>query len=245
MSNEITIVCVYNNKVLSHYLFHSCEKLLANTFKIQYLFIDNSLNKYTSAAQAYNSVLDLVIHPIVIFTHQDIEILSDKFIIDAVSYLNNNPKSIIGVAGANEGVTYSNMRHGKYKISAGKFIAKELNVQTVDECFIITTRKNILTIKFDDVTCNGWHLYGVDLSLSATYQKIESVVLPSSDSVFHKSTGKIDINFYLTMRNIIKKHNKFKNISTTCFYNKWNIISDSFYSSLKILQLNLNSIFKK
>ena len=124
------------------------------------------------------------------------------------------------------------------------FLIKVFKVQTVDECSIITTRKNILTIKFDDVTCDGWHLYGVDLSLSAAYHAIESVVLPSSDSVFHKSTGKIDINFYLTMKNIIKKHNKFKNISTTCFYNRWNFISDSLYSSLKILQLIFNSRFK-
>jgi hypothetical protein len=243
IDNGITLVCVFNNKYLLDHLLLTVEKTLSLKYKIQYFLIDNTKNIFKSAAQAYNSISKLIIYPYVVFTHQDIELNSSKFIDEAILYLIQNPYSIIGVAGALNSKIVSNMTHGPNKISAGRSYEKPINVQTVDECFFITTNSVINSVKFDENTCNGWHLYATDLCLSSQKHFVKSLVLPSSSSIYHKSLGKIDLNFFYIMKKIQKKHKQIKQISTTCITIKDDYFSTYFYLNLKIIQFKLSRFF--
>jgi len=245
MTNEITIICVYNNRKLLKNLLDSIKIHLSNTFKIQFLLIDNSSNKYKSASEALNSVLDLVIYSVIIFTHQDIQLISDKFINDSVSYLNINPNTILGAAGALNFKVYSNMIHGIRKTRVGSGLKQNLVVQTVDECFFITTKKIFSLIKFDEKTCDGWHLYASDFCLTAKTLNIDSVILPASSEIYHQSEGILDYLFYLTMKKILVKHKRLKEISTTCIKIRKGFYYRFLYLDLKIIQVKLKSILNK
>ena len=68
---------------------------------------------------------------------------------------------------------------------------------------------------FDEKTCNGWHLYGVNLSLDALKKNINSYVVPIN--LYHKSTGKLSVEYAWTLFKVIRRHRKWiDSISTTC-----------------------------
>jgi len=87
-------------------------------------------------------------------------------------------------------------------------------VQTLDELVLIVPRKVFETLHFDGKTCDGWHLYGVDYSLSVKKMNLKSYVLPLP--VWHLSTGSINEDYYKTLKKVLFKHKKCKSLYTTC-----------------------------
>jgi hypothetical protein len=110
-----------------------------------------------------------------------------------------------------------NMAHGSERMRLpwpGRLISDVVQVQTLDELLLIVPTGVFESVKFDELVCDHWHLYGVDFSLTASEKSLKVCVLPCS--VVHQSTGNANINFFLSnLRKLIKKHKLEKIINTT------------------------------
>jgi glycosyltransferase involved in cell wall biosynthesis len=210
----VSVICCYNNQNVFNQML--MKSILNQSMEIELIGIDNSSNKYKSAASALNYGASISKGEYLIFAHQDIEFTDKNLIKSIVSYLNENNQSIVGVAGAKESRGgYTNITHGELKTFAGKNqISEPTSVQTIDECLMAIKKNIFVNLLFDDTVCDDWHLYGVDLCLSAIEKKCSVVVLPVN--LYHLSTGIISRNYYKTLWKLVKKHRKsFKSISTT------------------------------
>ncbi len=124
-----------------------------------------------------------------------------------------------GVKEEKKGVLAS-IYHGKNKVNAGdENIAKKEEVSSVDEC-IFGMKKSIYDkVKFDEETCDNWHLYGVDFCYSAYEKNIKSYVIPID--IWHVSEGHKNKYFYKSLEKIKKKYKgKRKKIVTCCIHTK-------------------------
>lgn len=227
-----SVICVYNDsESLNTHLLKGLKK---QSSKFEEILIDNSTGKFSSSAEALNYGASLASGDYLMFIHQDVEIEYDYWLEDVHNVLDSLPNlGIAGVAGVvSEGETtidkYRNII--KHEIPpkewGNKIFSPEL-VETLDECLLIIPKTVFNKLEFDDTTCNGWHLYGVDYCLSAHEMGFNVFVLPFS--IYHCSQHKysnFDIIFklkhhpdgyYPILHNVIKKHkDSFDIIHTTC-----------------------------
>jgi len=218
----ISIVCIYNNEdILNNYLLKSLNKLKLNH---ELIFIDNSKNKFKSAAKALNYGGKKAKEKYIMFIHQDVDLNTDNWLEITEKLLNSLPNlGIAGVAGKSEyeKEIITNLKHGNPPHYAGKIqIQNPEEVQTLDDCLLLIPKTVFNTHKFDEKTGYGWHLYGVDYCLTIKMFDLNVYVLPTS--VNHKSSGDPFSNeYYNALSKLLKKHrNNYKIIHTTIF--DWN-----------------------
>jgi hypothetical protein len=238
-NNLISVICCYNNKdILNNMLYNSIK---SQSLDCEFVPINNINNKFKSAAVALNYGASMSSGKYLIFAHQDI-VLNDNLCLESlINYFNVNSQLIIGFAGRNEdSEVYTNMTHGVKHIYAGeKRVVGLKEVQTLDESFIAISRELFNKYKFDEKTCDNWHLYTVDLCLTLREHNIKSYVVPCN--VHHKSSGMINKGYYDTLDKVVKKHKEtFDTIYTTC-----SIIRTSYtYSLLYRIYGNIKLIIK-
>lgn len=171
------------------------------------VFVDNTEGRFSSAAAALNNGFEKSTGEYVVFAHQDITFDDEKFlekIKSAIDQLGGNV--LVGPAGIKEknGV-YSNITHGPERKLVGKYrLGQPVKVQTLDEVLIAAKREVFQRFLFDEKTCDNWHLYGVDLCLSAEGEGIHSYVIPLK--LHHHSSGKVDANYMKTLGKVVEKH---------------------------------------
>lgn len=212
----ISVVSVYNNKeILDEYLIKSLEE---QSVDYDLILIDNTQGEFKSAASALNSGGEKATERYIVFVHQDVS-FDSKFLEDLETILDNIKNlgiaGLAGVSAETPGVI-SNILQGNSKELVGKNrIETPTMVQTLDECLIVIPKSVFDTLKFDQVTCDDWHLYGVDYSLSVTSQGHDSYVLPLS--IHHRSPGySMSAGYDVTMKKLLKKHHKnYKMVYTT------------------------------
>jgi len=229
----ISIVCVYNDEsVIENYLF---KGLRGQTVEFELIKIDNTKNKFKSAAEALNYGGKKAKGNYLMFVHQDVDLSSNSWLEDAEEILNSiHNLGIAGVAGmSEEGETQKDrgrniIKHGNRMWGLANPIQKPEPVQTLDECLVIIPRSVFNVLRFDEKTCDDWHLYAVDYSLSV--KKLGFGVYAIPMFIYHKSTGAVPIiwhrtilssslpdSYYRTLRKTIKKHkNHVKELYTTC-----------------------------
>lgn len=225
----ISVVCVYNNeKILQENLLRSLEN---QTVKFELIKIDNTKGIFKSAAEALNYGGKSAKGKYVMFVHQDVNLCSNSWLEDAEKILDSLPDlGIAGVAGMRKskvlkicdvgivlresGIGMIYHGHKKEPWMCNKNFEEPIEVQTLDEQVLIIPKNVFENLKFDYKTCNGWHLYGVDYSLSVKKLGLKPYVLPLP--VCHQSTGSLNKEYYITLNKIFKKHRKQKKIYTTC-----------------------------
>lgn len=229
----ISVVCVYNNeKTFSNFLLKSLNNQTAD---FELIGIDNTSNKFKSAAEALNYGGKKATNKYIMFAHQDVNFLQKTWLKDIEKLLDSiNNLGIAGVAGMSESGS-SNPERGRNVITHGtppevwswsNRIQKPEQVQTLDECLVIVPKSTFDVLEFDEKTCNGWHLYAVDYCLSAKERGFGVYVLPMdlhhlssavSKKRFQSWVGPLPDEYYVTLDCLIKKHrDKFKRIYTTC-----------------------------
>ena len=229
----ISVVCVYNNKkIFNNFLLKSLNNQTAD---FELIGIDNTSNKFKSAAEALNYGGKKATNKYIMFAHQDVSVLHKTWLKDIEKLLDSiSNLGIAGVAGMSESGS-SNPERGRNKIthgmpsevwSWGNQIQKPEPVQTLDECLVIVPKSTFDVLEFDEKTCNGWHLYVVDYCLSAKERGFGVYALPVdlyhlssavSKKKFPSLIGPLPDEYYSTLDSLIKKHrNKFKRIYTTC-----------------------------
>ena len=106
-------------------------------------------------------------------------------------------------------------------------------------------------IKFDEETCDNWHLYAVDLCLSSSEQNIKSYIVPAD--IWHASVGNKNYDFYNSLQKLKEKYRgKRQYIKSCCIradVNKpkyYTIIKDCLgmkYGKIKkMLKIDINMI---
>lgn len=213
---NVTIVCIYNNEnILKSMLMESLNR---QNVKCKTLLFDNSENYYTSAAKAFSELTEKIESGYVLYVHQDIIFETEDALFNIYQYMINNKESLIGVVGVkvNDDNAYGTIREGLY----GEFqrcykIDSAVVVDAVDECCFGGEVGLIRKVGFDAETCNGFHLYAVDLCYAAKRLGIETSVVPSH--IIHTSLGNLSHDFFVQLRRLRKKYKKnFKYIRTCC-----------------------------
>jgi hypothetical protein len=236
----ITVVCIFNNiDKLNNCLVKSLDK---QNVEFEKIFIDNTDNKYNSAASVFNRVWSKAKGEFIMFVHQDVELLSNNWL-DVVEKEIKRYKDIgvVGVAGCKQNTkgVYTNAVHGIQPEYAGQYrIDKTMEAQTVDECLFIVPKQILESVKFDENICNGWHLYSVDYCLSVLKNKYKVYLIPNE--IYHYSSGfSMDSSYFKILLKLVYKNKKhFTNIRTTC--GNWDT-----KNNIKILNLLMKSLVKK
>ncbi len=212
----ISVVCVYNNEdILNDYLLDSLE---SQTADYELILIDNTENKFKSAAEALNHGGKKAKGTYIMFVHQDIDLSSDNWLKDTEKMLNSLTNiGILGVAGNCENVkgTTTIIKDGDPpKLAGPNYLNEITESQTLDECLIIVPKSVFNILHFDEMVCDDWHLYAADYCLSI--KKLGYKVYIAPIFVYHLSPGySMSENYYLTLNKILKKHrNNYNEIFT-------------------------------
>lgn len=228
----ISVVVVYDREeILKEYLLSSLEK---QTVKFEFVGVDNTKGEFKSAAEALNEGAERTNGKYIIFVHQDARLGSPSWLEEAERILDSLPcLGAAGVAGrAQEEITVTTIMHGNPPRLSGEVYPEEpTKVQTLDECLLMVPRTVFSKLKFDEEVCDGWHLYGVDYSLSIKSLGLNAYIIPLP--VYHLSTGigknlfqiflSLEIypkEYYRTLPKLLRKHRGVVKICTTC--GNWN-----------------------
>lgn len=219
---NIALVSVFNKPELADQMVNSA-KICSGNCTCLYVTIDNQGNgAFSSAAAAYNAVLDKGLDAeVFIFCHQDVIFLNSS-IQEIYQLCRKNPQTLYGAAGV------ENIGHGEKSriISSMAIIQQGWNYKTLpkgstrdvfslDECLICGNRKVFQTLRFDEQVCDGWHLYAAEFCMQCHLNGIGVKVFDAD--IVHLSGGNLDKSFYQCEKRIVKKYrNVFPMISYTC-----------------------------
>lgn len=214
----ISIVCVYNDEnIFKGFLSKSLQ---TQTAAYELIAIDNTQGIFTSASQALNYGASRIKGTIkyIMFAHQDIDLCSLAWLEETEKMLDCLPDlGIAGVAGSREGdkKSFSNITNGMPPKNAGLKIQRPLRAMTVDECCVIVRRKVFEKYRFDEKTCDSWHLYVVEYCLRILQTGLSVYILPSS--VYHASLGVQGPDYFRALTRVLHRYRQsYKKIYTTC-----------------------------
>ncbi len=245
----ISIICAFNNKkTLDDHLLNSLKNQTKN---YELTLIDNTQGKFKSAAEALNHGGNKSKGKYLMFIHQDYELNSAKWLEEVVRTLDAIENlGIAGVAGKNDYYLISKIKTGVPPELPGHVPFEEpLKVQTLDECLIIIPKAVFQRIKFDEITCDNWHLYATDYCLSVKEAGLDAYVIPMGG--YHVSPGYSfsEKEYYSTLEKLVKKHkDNYKWIYTTT--GSWSTVYplflQIFYQKMYyfLLQFNILVIIK-
>ncbi len=202
----ISVVCVYNDRqILEDYLLKSLE---GQTAKHERVLLDNTQGRFKSAAEALNFGGGRARGEYIMFVHQDVRLPSRTWLEDLEKRVGSLADlGIAGVAGKpDRGIrVLSNVIHGTPPHPAGKRFKDVATVQTLDECLVVVPRGVFSTLKFDEATCDDWHLYAVDYCLTVKSSGLQAYVLPLA--LYHKSPGvSFSPKYYEALLKVLAKH---------------------------------------
>ncbi|MDD1743002.1 MAG: glycosyltransferase family 2 protein [Methanomassiliicoccales archaeon] len=215
----ISVICVSNDKkVLNDYLMKSLDSQQA---EYELIVVDNSTGRFTSAASALNwGALDAK-GDFLMFVHQDFDFESSEWLTKCERLCAGTENlGAAGAAGKGEGrgiVSNIKDRWPEPKRVGNTDVDAMTKVQTLDECLIVIPRNVFARFRFDEKTCDNWHLYAVDISLTLLENGLGVYVLPLPG--YHRSNNKSlrSGDYFETMKRVLRKHEgSFAKVYTTC-----------------------------
>lgn len=208
----VSLICCYTSEQKVDYLLQSLKR---QTIEYEIILINNSQNKFSSAAKALNYGAKKSNSELLMFVHQDIKFKGN----DALENLVQKCKvlklgDVGGVAGPIllEGrykKTKTNITHSteEKKYIQSEFIGDYIETESIDECVIIMKKETWRRHPFDENICDHWHFYGVEQCL---YARLHGGKIYTFDAdINHLSErGSLDKNFYKSLKRIAKKYEK-------------------------------------
>ena len=171
-----------------------------------------------SLAEGYNRGLGLARGPIVVFTHDDVEILADDFGHRLSRHLQSC--EIVGVAGAERvaGPAWSHAGHpwlhgcvvypsgDGYEITVySRRAPLATGLIALDGVFIATRRDIARRVDWDAETFGGFHGYDIDFSLRAAKMGLR-LAAATDLGVVHHSRGHYDDAWHKSAKLLMTKH---------------------------------------
>ena len=215
---KISIISVYNNELLLNKLIDTINSQIG--VSVDKVIIDNTKNKFSSAASALNYGIKKTCGEVLVFVHQDVEFLSTDSLVKIYDFADENRFTVFGAAG----VKSKDKGHSDGILSAmyeGEFKSKYTSLScptecfVLDECLIACHRDCMNYLSFDEKVCDGWHLYGADLCMQAQINPNLNVVVLPMDYVWHKSHGNADKSYFQTQGKLAKKYKDYYKIINT------------------------------
>jgi len=173
------------------------------------------INDAKSLCEGYNRGFAQSSGDIIIFSHDDIEILSDDFAPRLLRHLSQY--DVLGVVGTSRLL-------GHYWGSGGQpfvhgcvlhpgsggfrfecFGAPSTSVQAIDGLFMAARRKVVEAIPFDEVTFDNFHHYDLDFSYRAHLAGFK-IIVPWDILIFHASMGSYDPVWARYSERFLAKH---------------------------------------
>jgi tetratricopeptide (TPR) repeat protein len=172
----------------------------------------------TSLAEGYTRGVAAATSEIVIFTHDDVEILATDFGHRLLRRLAEC--DVLGVAGATRATGPAwpfagwPFLHGSviypdgagYRVTAySRTVPIAHNIRVIDGVWLAMHREVALRIGWDAETCDGFHGYDVDFTLRAAQAGLRLAVA-SDLGVVHRSYGSFDDRWESTARKLVVRH---------------------------------------
>lgn len=197
----VSLICCYNNE---EQFIELSKSLKTQSFNYELIGINNTGNKFSSCASALNSGARKATQDFLIFLHQDIRFTKDTALEEFIKETQKitETKYIIGLYGAGE-KDNPNIYNDIYE------------VETVDECFFGMPRSVWSEYMFNEILCDSWHLYAVEICIRLS-EKNGSIYQINSSGIIHLSTGNVDKSYMKTFRKLLLTYNNHKHIYTTC-----------------------------
>lgn len=198
----ISLICVYNDSRV----FQDMSLSLAGQTAVHELIgIDNTANRFPSAASALNHGASTAQGDILIFLHQDI-LFHQPWALQTISdgLTNLQEDAVLGLYGAGGDVVYG--------IEPTTPLT---SAETLDECLIAMRRSTWQSFKFNEAVCDGWHLYAVELCLRASAGGC-GIYQMNGLPIEHLSTGEVNEQYMKTYKRLMNEYPEKKSIKTTC-----------------------------
>lgn len=216
--NKISVIIVYTDaeKLSEAELWIEKQSVISDT---QIIALDNRENRFSSAAMALNYGAGCAQGNILIFMHQDVYLWDLDAIEKIYSYLFEHPTAIVGIAGRNakEGVV-TDIYETKDKLRRGvRAYGEIMQITALDECLFAMTKGRWSELRFDEVCCDNWHGYAMDICFNNILHGGQNILLPLE--VCHESRGNPrNDGFRNTVRNLVRKYREtdIKRIVGTC-----------------------------
>ena len=155
------------------------------------------------------------------FVHQDFDLESDDWLLECERLCRETENlGAAGAAGRGEGseiISNIKDRWPTPKRVSRCDVESMTKVQTLDECLIVVPQKVFERFQFDESTCDNWHLYAVDLSLTLLENGLGIFVLPLPG--YHRSNNQSlrSGDYFETLKRVLNKHKaSFARVHTTC-----------------------------
>lgn len=170
-----SILCTYYNKqVFDQY---TNKSILEQEYDdLEFIPIDNSDGRFSSAGQAYNDKAFKAKGDYLIFVHQDVKLYSRIWLATLAKLVGSIE---FGIAGCS-GVSATGQRLGFIKDRKtiwGRPFCVPQKAQTVDESIMIIPKKVFVSMGGFDPSL-GWNSYGTDFSLKCLAQELSVLVFP-------------------------------------------------------------------
>jgi len=224
-------------KILNDCLLKNLE---AQRGEHELIVVHNSAGKWNSAASALNWGARDAKGDLLMFVHQDFEFESSDWLLECERLCGETEGlGAAGVAGKGESREIISNISDRWPVPrrvSRSDIKTVTKVQTLDECLIVIPREVFARFQFDEKTCNSWHLYAVDMSLTLLENGLGVFVLPLPG--YHRSNNQSlrSGSYFETMKAVLKKHKEsFTVVHTTC--GTWSLRRPLIIQRMKLLIL--------
>ncbi|HXC41202.1 MAG TPA: glycosyltransferase [Burkholderiales bacterium] len=172
-----------------------------------------------SLCEGYNRGARAARGDILVFSHDDLEILSEDFAAQLLDAMRDH--DLIGVAGT------TRLRRGKALCGGWPELQGQIgmpgdqgsivvtffntpgrcseNIQTLDGVFMAARRELVSAVPFDEATFDGWHLYDMDFSWRASRAGRRCATL-NTLLIVHQSSGNFGAEYQRYMARFLAKH---------------------------------------
>lgn len=241
---KVSVIIVYTDQKKLSEAVHWLE-LQSVASEIQIISLDNRNNRFSSAAKALNYGASCAEGSVLVFMHQDIYLWDLQAIEKIYVHLTTHLDQIIGVAGCDtRGKVFTDIYETKEMERHGiPTHGNIMNVVTLDECLFAMTRERWSMLRFDEVCCDNWHGYAVDICCANTLQGGSNVLLPLE--ICHESKGNPrTASFRKTIKNLINKYKgtNIKRIQGTCINVHCSMFGYGWYRVKEFLKDTLDNI---
>lgn len=217
--NKVSVICVFNEKkAFEEQLYSSLKN---QDIEYELIALDNSNNRFKSAAEALNYGSRCAHGKILVYAHQDIFLKGkDSLRLFCTAITNCQIGTVVGTQGVKEPSKkyYSNITAGNEYDNSIVWNYKNdfYEVSCVDEGFFGMKKETWEKLKFNEKLCDNWHLYCVEICLHA--RKLGNKVLVYPIQLHHFSMGTISLGYMKNLKLLCKEYHKdFKYIWTTCY----------------------------
>jgi tetratricopeptide (TPR) repeat protein len=173
-----------------------------------------------SLCEGYNRGIRRANGDVLVFSHDDVEIVSPDFAARLLGHLEN--QDLVGIAGTNRLVSGNWISGGWPHLhgQVGSEVAKPgslivtvyqiagptaAGVESLDGVFLAARRELVERIAFDETTFDGWHLYDLDFSLTAHAAGFRTAVC-NDLCLIHDSIGTYNEDWQRYARRFEEKH---------------------------------------